>query len=109
MSERHRRIGQVAEAIGVTVRALHHYDEIGLLVPSERSGSRYRLYSEGDVGRLYRILALRALGFTLEAIASALGQAGGDPRPAVRQHIERVEEQLRLGAQLRTATHAHPR
>ena len=49
------RVGEVAKATGLT---LHHYDEIGLLVPSGRTGAGYRLYSDGDVRRLYRILAL---------------------------------------------------
>jgi DNA-binding transcriptional MerR regulator len=87
---------------GLTVRALHHYDEIGLLVPSERSGAGYRLYSDGDVRRLYRILALRAMDFTLEEIRSVLVREGEDPRPAVRRHLARIDEQLRLAEQLRS-------
>jgi MerR family transcriptional regulator, thiopeptide resistance regulator len=95
------RVGEVAKATGLTVRTLHHYDEIGLLVPSERWGAGYRLYSDGDVRRLYRILALRGMGFTLEEIAGALVREGEDPRPALRRHLERIEEQLRLGRRLR--------
>jgi MerR family transcriptional regulator, thiopeptide resistance regulator len=101
VSERHMRIGEVAKATGMTVRALHHYDEIGLLVPSGRSGSGYRLYSDADVGRLYRIRALRSLGFTLAEIADELLRDGEDPRPAVRRHIERIDERLRLAGRLR--------
>jgi DNA-binding transcriptional MerR regulator len=96
------RVGEVAKATGLTVRTLHHYDEIGLLVPSERSGAGYRLYSHGDVRRLYRILALRGMGFTLEEIGRTLVGEGEDPRPAVRRHLERIDEQLRLAGQLRT-------
>jgi MerR family transcriptional regulator, thiopeptide resistance regulator len=95
------RIGEVARASGLTVRTLHHYDAIGLLVPSERSDAGYRLYSDGDVRRLYRILALRGMGFPLEEIAATLVREGEDPRPAVRRHLERIDEQLRLAAQLR--------
>ena len=95
------RVGDVARAAGLTVRTLHHYDEIGLLVPSERSGAGYRLYSDGDVRRLYRILALRGMGFTLEEIAGTLVREGEDPRPAIRRHLERIDEQLRLGRRLR--------
>lgn len=95
------RVGEVAKATGLTVRTLHHYDEIGLLVPSERSGAGYRLYSDGDVRRLYRILALRGMGFTLEEIAATLVREGEDPRPAIRRHLERIDEQLRLGRRLR--------
>jgi MerR family transcriptional regulator, thiopeptide resistance regulator len=102
VSERNMRIGEVAKATGVTVRALHHYDEIGLLVPSERSASGYRLYSDADVARLYRIRALSAMGFTLAEIGDELLRDGEDPRPAIRRHIERIDEQLRLSEQLRT-------
>ena len=91
----------MADAAGLTVRALRHYDEVGLLVPSERTAAGYRLYSDGDVGRLYRILALRELGFSLEEIGSTLLREGADPRPAVRSHLERIDEQLRLSEQLR--------
>jgi DNA-binding transcriptional MerR regulator len=101
VSERQMRIGEVARATGVTVRALHHYDEIGLLVPSGRSESGYRLYSDADVGRLYRIRALRGMGFTLAEIGDELLRAGEDPRPALRRHIERIDERLRLAARLR--------
>ncbi len=95
------RIGEVARASGLTVRTLHHYDAIGLLVPSERSEAGYRLYSDGDVRRLYRILALRGMGFPLEEIAATLVREGEDPRPALRRHLERIDEQLRLSGQLR--------
>jgi MerR family transcriptional regulator, thiopeptide resistance regulator len=101
VSERQWRIGQVAKATGLTVRALHHYDEIGLLVPSRRTDAGYRLYSDDDVRRLYRIVALRGIGFTLEEIGDALLRDGEDPRPSVRRHLERIDEQLRLGQQLR--------
>ena len=102
VSERHWRIGEVAKATGLTARALHHYDDIGLLVPSERSAAGYRLYSDGDLRRLYRIVALRGMGFTLGEIGSTLLRDGEDPRPAVRRHLERVDEQVRLAGQLRS-------
>ena len=95
------RVGQVAEATGLTVRTLRHYDEIGLLVPSDRSAAGYRLYSDGDLERLYRILALRGMGFPLGEIATVMAREGEDPRPAVRRHIERIDEQLRVARQLR--------
>src|SRR5829696_7097424 len=70
------RTGEVARATGLTVRTLHHYDEIGLLVPSRRSEAGYRLYSDGDVRRLYRIVALRGMGFPLGEIAAVLVREG---------------------------------
>jgi MerR family transcriptional regulator, thiopeptide resistance regulator len=94
------RIGAVAKATGLTVRTLHHYDAIGLLRPTERSEAGYRLYDEADLRRLYRIIAMRGMGFPLETIGRALDHRREDPRPAVRDHLRQVEEQLRLAAQL---------
>src|SRR5688572_18321935 len=94
--ERALRVGEVAEATGLTVRTLHHYDEIGLLVPSGRSEAGYRLYGDGDLRRLYRILALRGTGLPLDEIADVLAREGEDPRPALRRHLERLDDQLRL-------------
>jgi DNA-binding transcriptional MerR regulator len=102
VSERQWRVGALAKATGLTVRTLHHYEDVGLLVPSERSGAGYRLYSDSDVSRLYRILALRAIGFTLEEIGGVLLREGEDPRPALRRQLERIGEQLRLAEQLRS-------
>ncbi|MFH8568462.1 MerR family transcriptional regulator [Streptomyces sp. NPDC017993] len=71
-------IGEVAQASGMTVRALHHYDEIGLLRASERTASGHRRYTESDVRRLYRVRALRSLGLSLEEIAGALKDSADD-------------------------------
>jgi MerR family transcriptional regulator, thiopeptide resistance regulator len=88
-----RRIGEVAAATGLTVRTLHHYDEIGLLRPSERTGAGYRLYSDGDVRRLYRIVAFRRLGLALDEVGALLDAAGADPRPVIRAQLGRLEEE----------------
>lgn len=77
-------VGQVAEAFDVTVRTLHHYDEIGLLQPSERSLSGYRLYTDADLTRLQHVVVYRRLGFALEEIALLLD----DPQ-SVEQHLRR--------------------
>src|SRR3712207_402676 len=94
-------IGQVAAATGVTVRTLRHYDALGLLVPAERTSAGYRLYAEADLRRLYRILALRRVGFGLDDVAAALDADGDDPRPAVRRHLAQLDEQVRLAETLR--------
>lgn len=67
-----RTIGEVADLLGLSVRTLHHWEERGLAVPSERSRSNYRLYSDGDVARIQQIIIYRATGMSLEAIAGAL-------------------------------------
>jgi DNA-binding transcriptional MerR regulator len=94
------QIGELAAAVGLTVRTLHHYDAIGLLVPAQRSLSGRRLYSPEDVRRLYRIVALRRLGLGLAEIGALL-DASPDLAQAVRGHLDRVERQLELGRRLR--------
>ena len=79
-------VGQVAEQLGVTVRTLHHYDEIGLLSPSERSGAGYRLYTEADIERLQNIVVYRRLGFSLEEITALLDDATG---ASLVEHLRR--------------------
>ncbi len=84
-------VGQVAAFAGVTVRTLHHYDEIGLLSPSERTHAGYRRYSEPDLDRLQRVLFYRELGFSLEEIAAILDEPGVD----ALTHLRRQHELLR--------------
>jgi DNA-binding transcriptional MerR regulator len=91
-------VGALAEASGLTVRTLHHWDEIGLLRPAERSAAGHRRYSAADVERLYRIVALRGLGLSLETIGAALEN---DLRAAVAAHLARVDEQLAQTRDLR--------
>lgn len=78
-------VGQVAGVSGVTVRTLHHYDEIGLLSPGERSPAGYRLYNEPDLERLERILFYKELGFPLEDIVRILS----DPNAGTADHLRR--------------------
>ena len=94
-------VGTLAEASGLTVRTLHHWDEIGLLRPTERSAAGHRRYSDEDVQRVYRILALRGLGLSLEQVGEALDREGPDLRAAVAAHLARVEEELANARDLR--------
>jgi DNA-binding transcriptional MerR regulator len=88
------RIGELARRTGLTVRTLHHYDEIGLLSAAERSEGGHRVYGEADVRRLYRIVSLRSLGLPLDAIAATLDEDGFDARAAVEDHLARLEAQM---------------
>jgi DNA-binding transcriptional MerR regulator len=88
------KVGELAKRTGLTVRTLHHYDEIRLLSPVERSDGGHRVYGEADVRRLYRIVSLRSLGFPLDAIAAALDHQDFDPRAAVEDHLARLEAQM---------------
>ncbi len=89
-------IGKVADLSGVTIRTLHHYDEIGLLSPSGRSEAGYRIYEAQDLERLQRILFYRELGFTLEGISTIVD----DPQTDAAGHLERQRGLLteRIGA-----------
>ncbi len=94
-----KTVGEVSELSGVTVRALHHYDEIGLLSPSERSEAGYRLYSRSDLERLQEILGWRALGFELAEIRELLSDPSHDRTGALRAQRELVTaERARLAA-----------
>ena len=95
------RIGELAKVAGVTVRTLHHYDELGLLTPSERTGAGHRLYAARDVERLYRLLALRNVGLPLEEIGVLLDSEDG-VAATVRNHLARVERQAEAVDALKT-------
>ncbi|MEV6558168.1 MerR family transcriptional regulator [Nocardia sp. NPDC051756] len=87
------KVGLLAETSGVTVRTLHHWDEIGLLRPSRRTAGGHREYTEADLVRLYQVLALRSLGLSLQTIATCL-EVGVDPARVVRDHLRGVEASL---------------
>lgn len=92
-------IGQLARRAGVTVRTLHHYDDIGLLRASARSGAGYRLYSEADARRLARVLMLRRLGLGLSEIRAQLDDGAATP-DVLSKHIERLRRELAEGRTL---------
>ncbi|MBQ0896954.1 MerR family transcriptional regulator [Micromonospora purpureochromogenes] len=81
-------VGQVAKAARVTVRTLHHYDEIGLLSPSGRTAAGYRRYDDADLERLQHIRFYRELGFPLEEIAAILDDPTADPAAHLRRQHE---------------------
>jgi MerR family transcriptional regulator, thiopeptide resistance regulator len=94
-----KTVGEVAELAHVTVRTLHHYDELGLLSPSERSQAGYRLYSYDDLARLREILIWRALGFPLGEIVSLMDDPGHDRLSALERQRELMGREIdRLGA-----------
>ncbi|MFI9231023.1 MerR family transcriptional regulator [Streptomyces rimosus] len=78
-------VGQVAGFAGVTVRTLHHYDEIGLLVPGGRSHAGHRRYSDADLDRLQQIMFYRELGFPLDEVAALLDDPDADPQEHLRR------------------------
>jgi DNA-binding transcriptional MerR regulator len=90
MSAKGHTVSQVARLAHVTVRTLHHYDEIGILVPSQRSAAGYRLYSDDDVARLHQILLFRELGFGLDAIADVLDEPAAARLSALKEQRDRL-------------------
>ncbi|KIF06909.1 transcriptional regulator [Streptomyces sp. RSD-27] len=96
-------VGQVAGFAGVTVRTLHHYDEIGLLSPSGRSGAGHRRYGDGDLDRLQRILFYRELGFPLDEVAVLLDDPDSDPREHLRRQHALLTERIARLQQMATA------
>jgi DNA-binding transcriptional MerR regulator len=103
-------VGQVAGFAGVTVRTLHHYDDIGLLVPSERNHAGHRRYSDADLDRLQQILFYRELGFPLDEVAALLDDPAADPRAHLRRQHElltaRIEKLQKMAAAVEHAMEA---
>ncbi len=103
-------VGQVAGFAGVTVRTLHHYDAIGLLVPSARSRAGHRRYSDADLDRLQQILFYRELGFPLEEVAALLDDPAADPRAHLRRQHDlltaRIERLQKMAAAVEQAMEA---
>jgi DNA-binding transcriptional MerR regulator len=94
MTETGMTVGQVAERFAVTVRTLHHYDEVGLLRPSRRSAAGYRLYTDADITRLQHVVVYRRLGFTLEDIATLLDDPDADVAAHLRRQRDAVSTRL---------------
>jgi DNA-binding transcriptional MerR regulator len=87
---------EFAKLAGVTVRALHHYDRLGLLKPGQRSESGYRLYSPRDFGRLEQIVVLKFLGMPLKQIRGLLAADGQLAQALVRQQTVLAEKRRQL-------------
>ena len=94
------RIGELARETGLTVRTLHHYDQLGLLSPLSRTEGGHRCYTSGDVRRLHRIVALRSLGISLEQIGTLL-DGEPDPTGLLRRQLDVTEERIRKASDLR--------
>lgn len=105
-------IGAVAERTGLSLRTLRHYDEIGLVHPSERSDGGFRLYSDADVDRLLLIRRMKPLGFSLQEMqelltltdALAAGEGSSDVVRELRQFEQvAVERRAELEQKVRMA------
>src|SRR3712207_176709 len=94
------KVGESARQVGLSVRTLHYYDEIGLLSPSRRTDSGHRLYTAGDVVRLQRIKSLQQLGFTLREVRECLDRPGFPLQRVIQLHLSRLKERIELERRL---------
>ncbi len=90
------RVGELARRTGLTVRALHHYDAIGVVRPSLHTESGHRLYTAADIARLQQVVSLRQLGFSLEEVRDCLDRPGFSPLEVIRLHVARLREQIEM-------------
>lgn len=85
------KIGELAQATKISIRTLHHYDEVGLLKPSNRTESGHRLYSEADIARLHKIVSLRNLDFSLDEISKFIGYSQEEMQDLISRQSEKME------------------
>jgi DNA-binding transcriptional MerR regulator len=90
------RIGALARKTGLTVRTLHHYEAVGILLPTRRTPAGHRLYGPAQIQELYRVLSLRALGLSLQAIRHCLHGGGSSLEATLRVQLKGVKDQLAL-------------
>ncbi len=98
------KVGALARRTGLTIRALHHYEDVGLLIPAGRTPAGHRYYRTAEVRRLHQITSLRQLGFSLKEIADVLDNPDHTFEATLERHIEglrsRIREERELCAQL---------
>lgn len=105
-------IGEVSQQSGVSVRMLRHYDSLGLVAPSARTGSGYRRYSPDDLQRLLHVECLRSLGLSLAQIGEVLTDSAPTPAATVASLVEatraRIDAQQQLLARLTQIAESEP-
>jgi DNA-binding transcriptional MerR regulator len=95
-------VSKLARMAGVTVRTLHHYDQIGLLKPSARTETGYRLYGEGELLRLQQILFFKELDMPLDEVRQILDDPGFDQVAALERHRQLLHQRMARLARLLT-------
>jgi len=99
-------VGDVSGIARISVRTLHYYDEIGLLVPTARTDAGYRLYTDEDLLRLQQILIGRELGLSLEGIRRSLDDPSFDARKALLAQKRQLQERAAQTAAMVAAVDA---
>ncbi|MFB4475362.1 MerR family transcriptional regulator [Virgibacillus sp. SK37] len=96
-------VKEVSELAGVSIRTLHHYDEIGLLTPKKINGSGYRIYSEADLERLQQILFFKELGFSLKKIKEIMNSSSYKQEEALEiQRGMLIDKRKRIDKMIQT-------
>jgi DNA-binding transcriptional MerR regulator len=98
--KRQWRVGELAKMVGITIRTLRFYDQIGLFSPSGYSSSKYRLYTEKDISRLQQILSLKELGLSLEQIKAIMSGDQLSLLDIISLQIDRLKENIRMQQKL---------
>ena len=88
------KVGELTKRTGLTVRTLHHYDEIGLLAPAERTSSGHRLYGETELRRLQEIVSLKSVGLPLKEIKEYLLRDEASLDRVLELQVERINQQI---------------
>jgi len=100
VDQRHISIRQLARSANISVRTLHHYDHIGLLVPSRHVGNNYRFYDQSAIYRLQQILFYKEMGFDLVSIKNILDNPDFEFQKALQQHRLALQTKLESIKQL---------
>lgn len=88
------KVGELARHTGLSVRTLHWYEQKGLLAPSLRTPSGYRLYTAADIARLQQVVSLRQIGLSLDEVGGALRGAGASPLAVIELQLARLAEEI---------------
>ena len=109
MSEPTMQIGEVAERIGLSLRTIRYYEEVGLVTPSARTQGGFRLYTEHDAVRLQLVKDMKPLGFSLDEMRDLLGVLDrldgideADPSPSEQEALLERLAMFRVAAEART-------
>ncbi|GKU27515.1 hypothetical protein CFOLD11_43420 [Clostridium folliculivorans] len=96
MQDKNWKVGELSKLTGLTIRTLHHYDEIGLLCPSFRTDAGHRLYSEGDIIKLQQIMSLKQLEFSLDEIKEFIENPKYNPIDVIEMQLKKLDEEISL-------------
>jgi MerR family transcriptional regulator, thiopeptide resistance regulator len=101
MQNRTWKVGELSKLTGLTIRTLHHYDEIGLLCPRFHTDAGHRLYSEADIGKLQQIMSFKELGYSLDGIKELFENPEYNPKEVLQMQLKGLKEEIKLKEELK--------